>query len=250
MPTRGSIVAQAQIVNQNGLVQANSAQNINGTIELVASGSQSSMTLGNNSVISAQGVPSSPSPGGFANPSPGGFVVLKSDNTLTEAANSTINVAGGTGTSGGQNGIVEILCPSANVLPSGSYYAYLINPEDIYLSSGATTATTQPADNSHLNPYANLNVGDLSAYSQIDLQALNNIELSSLLNLAPDSGLFNPSSGVFNMVALSAGNTITVDPGSGITVDAGAIALKAATVNQNGTLQANSVLNTGGTIAY
>ena len=156
---------------------------------------------------------------------------------------------GGTGTSGGQNGIVEILCPSANVLPSGSYYAYLINPEDIYLSSGATTATTQPADNLHLNPYANLNVGDLSAYSQIDLQALNNIELSSLLNLAPDSGLFNPSSGVFNTVALSAGNTITVDPGSGITVDAGAIALNAATVNQNGTLQANSVLNTGGTIA-
>ena len=230
----GSIAAQAQFVNQNGLVQANSAQNVNGTIELVASGGQSSMTLGNNSVISAQGAPST-------SPSPGGFVVLKSDNTFSATARSTINVAGGTGTGGGQSGIVEILSPSANVVPSGSYYAYLINPEDIYLSSDATTATTQPADASHLNAYANLNVNELSAYSQIDLLALNNMELSSPWQWVPRNN-------VLNSVALSAGNTITVDPGSGVVADAGAIILKAAMVNQNGTLQANSIQNGSGTI--
>jgi filamentous hemagglutinin family protein len=230
----GSIVARAQFVNQNGLVQANSAQNVNGTIELVASGSQSSLTLGNNSVISARGVPST-------GPSPGGFVVLKSDDTFSETANAVINVAGGTGTGGGQSGIVEILCPSANVLPGGSYYAYLINPADIYLASGATTATTQPADTAHANPYANLNVNDLSAYSQIDLLALNNIELSAPWQLTPKSK-------DLNSVGLSAGNTITVDPGAGIVADAGAIILQATTVNQNGTLQANSIQNARSTI--
>ena len=33
----GSVVAQAQFINQNGVVQASSAQNVNGTIEFVAS---------------------------------------------------------------------------------------------------------------------------------------------------------------------------------------------------------------------
>ncbi|HEY1789091.1 MAG TPA: filamentous hemagglutinin N-terminal domain-containing protein, partial [Verrucomicrobiae bacterium] len=48
----GSIIAQAQLINQNGLIQANSAQNVNGTIELLASGT---LNLNAGSTISAEG---------------------------------------------------------------------------------------------------------------------------------------------------------------------------------------------------
>src|SRR5208283_3333545 len=77
----GSIAAQAQVVNQNGLVQANSAQNVNGVIELVAS---DSLNLGASSVISANGDPTA------TTPSAGGFVVLKSANTFADTSGSAI----------------------------------------------------------------------------------------------------------------------------------------------------------------
>ena len=48
----GSIIAQAKTVNQNGLLQANSVQNVNGVIELLAG---DTLNLGGNSIISAKG---------------------------------------------------------------------------------------------------------------------------------------------------------------------------------------------------
>ena len=69
----GTIAAQAKVVNQNGLVQANSVQNVNGVIELVAS---DSLNLGASSQISANSDVSA------ADPSPGGIVVLKSDHNI------------------------------------------------------------------------------------------------------------------------------------------------------------------------
>jgi filamentous hemagglutinin family protein len=198
----GSIVAQAQLVNQNGLIQANSAQNVNGTIELVASGSQSSLNLGASSVISANGDSTASSA------SPGGFVVLNAgNNTFADTSGSTISVSGA---AGGQNGVIEIFGNgvTAGTVQStiGSYYAYLINPGDIFLSTSPTTPNTvipSVGDTSHPNPYANLNVGDLSAYSQIDLQALDNITLSSTWTLADQTVPAN--------LSLSAGNDITLN---------------------------------------
>ena len=48
----GTILASAQVVNQNGLVEANSVQSVGGIIELDAS---SSLSLGANSLITANG---------------------------------------------------------------------------------------------------------------------------------------------------------------------------------------------------
>ncbi len=80
----GSIAASAQFVNQNGVVQANSVQSVNGTIELVAS---DSLNLGANSVVTAKG----DSTGASA----GGSVTIKSANNFADQAGSVIDVSGG-----------------------------------------------------------------------------------------------------------------------------------------------------------
>ena len=190
----GSIVAQAKTVNQGGLIQANSVQNINGVIELLAS---DSLTLGASSAIEAHGDNTS------ATVSPGGFVVLKSDKTFADTAGSTINVAGST-SAGGQDGIVEIF--GNNVVDATSIqsiidnnYALLINPHDITLSGNTT-------DTSSSNP--NLNVNDLAAYSQIALFAKDNIELSAVWSLTDP--------GAVASLSLQSGNNLILDDGSGI----------------------------------
>ena len=184
----GSIALQAQTVNQNGVIQANSAQNVNGTIELVA-GSQGSLNLGASSTISANGDPTA-----TTTPSPGGFVVLKSDKTFAVAPGSMVSVSGA---AGGQNGILEIFDPGAStspIQPTGNYFAALFNPYDLTLSSStANTSTANPT----------LGLGDLSAYSQIDLQALDNIALSSAWNL--------PNSSSPATLSLTAGNNVTLN---------------------------------------
>jgi filamentous hemagglutinin family protein len=195
----GAIAAQAQTVNQNGLIQANSVQNVNGTIELVAS---DSLNVGANSVISANGDSTASSA------SPGGFVVLQSGNTYADTPTSTINV---TGQNGGQNGIVEIFGANlaANPVQSviGNVFALLENPYDLTLSSNPTSSS--PSSQASDEDYS-FNVADLAAYSQIDLHALDNIELST-----PVSWSLNNSSEPASL-SLSAGNNILLDDGAGI----------------------------------
>ncbi|HEX9046373.1 MAG TPA: filamentous hemagglutinin N-terminal domain-containing protein, partial [Verrucomicrobiae bacterium] len=84
----GTIQALAQTVNQNGTVQANTVQNVNGVIELVAS---DNLTIGPNSDIEANGDSSA------NNPSPGGFVVLQAGTSYSDTTSSMINVAGANG---------------------------------------------------------------------------------------------------------------------------------------------------------
>lgn len=91
----GSIVMQAQVVNQGGLVQADSVKDVNGTIELTAS---DSLNLGVNSVISAKGDSSGASSGGN--------VSMKSGNAFSDQAGSVINISGGA--QGGNGGQLEI----------------------------------------------------------------------------------------------------------------------------------------------
>ena len=194
----GTIALNAQVVNQGGLVQANSIQEQNGVIEMTAS---DNLTLGAGSVTSAKGDTS----GG----SPGGMVIAQSGNTFSDTSTSTINVAGGTG--GGQNGLVEIFGAgvNANTIQSqingvsasqfGLNNFLLLNPFDITLSTSPTTASASSP---------NFNVGDLAAFSQITLFANDNIELSTPWNLADAA---NPSS-----LTLSAGNSVKLDDGTGI----------------------------------
>jgi filamentous hemagglutinin family protein len=199
----GTIALQAQVVNQNGLIQADSVQNVNGVIELVAS---DSLNVGANSTISANGDPTA------ASPSPGGIVVLDSGNSFADTPTSQINVAG---QSGGSDGIVEIFGTGVNAnniqssmdnltAPNfGAQDILLINPFDITLSQNPTTSTI---NNNLLD--VNFNVNDLANYSQIALFASDNIELQTSWTLNDP--------GVPTTLHLQAGNNITIDDGSSL----------------------------------
>ena len=184
----GTIAAQAQFVNQNGLVQANSVQNINGTIELVAS---DSLNLGANSVISANGGKGTSS---------GGTVVIKSENNFSDQAGSAIDISGGA--NGGNGGQVELSAKTMGGIQSrikaGATTGYrggqlMIDPTDILL------------DSAYVDMLNDLISGGLST---IDLQADNNIELSTVWNLADQSAAAT--------LSLTAGNNITLDGGAAI----------------------------------
>src|SRR5882724_3997799 len=91
----GNIALQAEVVNQGGLIQANSVREINGVIQLVAS---DEVNLGAASVITAKG--------DAQGTSAGGNVLVKSDTSFSDAAGSTIDVSGGA--QGGNGGQVDI----------------------------------------------------------------------------------------------------------------------------------------------
>jgi filamentous hemagglutinin family protein len=224
----GSIAAQAQTVNQGGLIQANSVQNVNGAIELVAG---DSVTLDASSVISAQG--------GATGTSSGGSISIQSGNTFSDAAGSAINIGGGA--QGGNGGQAQISAPQMSSILSSINGAANAG----YLDSSISFDTANiflNSDGSLVPGALALNVSSLSAgFSQINLQASCNIELNAPLDLTPKAGM--PAS-----VALSAENTITLDQGSGIEAQAGQITLTAPTVNQDGVLQANSSGNLNGLI--
>lgn len=193
----GSIALQAQMVNQNGLIRANSAQNVNGTIELVGS---DSVNLGANSVISAQG--------DAQGTSSGGSVTIKSDNSFSDQAGSTINIAGGA--QGGNGGQVEISAPQMNGINSSingqaadgfSGGIFTLDPANIWLAA----ANTDPAAPSG---YAVVNVNSYNGVSQINLQADNNITLNTAWILASQT--------VPATLSLSAGNDITLNNASSI----------------------------------
>src|SRR5204863_1037238 len=91
----GTIAMHAQVVNQGGLLQANSVREVNGAIELVAS---DAVNLGPGSVVQAKG--------DSQGISPGGAITIKSGGTFTDVAGSTIDVSGGT--QGGNGGRLEL----------------------------------------------------------------------------------------------------------------------------------------------
>src|SRR5450755_1045227 len=92
----GTIALNAKVINQDGMLQANSVINQNGVIELVAS---DSLTLGADSQILARGDDS-------ASGSSGGRVILQSGNNFSDGVGSQISVTGGA--LGGNGGSVEV----------------------------------------------------------------------------------------------------------------------------------------------
>lgn len=185
----GSIALQAKVVNQGGLVQANTAQNVNGTIQLIAS---DALNLGANSVISAQG--------DVAGVSAGGSVKVKSDGTFSDQSGSTINIAGGT--QGGDGGLLEI--SAANL---GGVQSRI----DGHASAGfrGGTFTIDPTDLNLTSAFVSSLTPTLSGgLYQINLQADNNITVSTLWNLNDP--------GAAALLTMSAGNDIIFNTGSGI----------------------------------
>jgi filamentous hemagglutinin family protein len=170
----GSIVMEAKVVNQGGLLQADSIQNKNGVIELVAS---DQLNLGANSQILARGDDS-------RSGSAGGSVTLKSQNIFSDATGSEIDTTGGA--NGGNGGNIEISAPEVQSLNSRmdagaqSGFAggeFLLDPVNIIL--GTSTA----------GGAINVNTA-FAGFSTILLQATGNVTLnaSTTWNLSTSTG--------------------------------------------------------------
>ena len=206
----GTISMRAQIVNQGGLIQANSVREVNGTIELVAS---DSLNLNASSVISAKG--------DATGKSDAGSVTIKSGNTFSDQAGSVIDISGGA--QGGNGGQVEISAAALNPIrssiqarASGSFLGghLTIDPYDLILDSAFVSS---------LIPVLS------GGIYQINLQADHNITLSTFwtLNDAASSSLLTLSAGN-NIVfadgsAIKAGNNWSADLWAGTALAAGSL---------------------------
>lgn len=238
----GSIIAQAKTVNQGGLIQANSVQNVNGVIELVAS---DSVNLKASSDIEAHGDNSASSA------SPGGAVTLQSGNAFSDQSGSVVNVSGST--QGGIGGRIAISASQMLTAPQSTLHGQGIGG---YANGSLTLGADEILLNSDGRPVSGqfvLGGSYLSAlsagFSQIGLNAAdslevsaNNVTLNQSVNLAATVG------GIIGTLSLTAGNNLTLDAGSKIQVDGGRISLTAPTVSLNGLLQANSVQQANGAI--
>ena len=213
----GSILVQAQTVNQNGIVQANSVREHNGVIELVAS---QSVNLGPTSVLTAEGDATALSPGGQ--------ITVKSEGSFTDAPGSRVSVAGGV--SGGDAGKVEFSAPMMAAIHSSidgraapGYVggSLVIDPTDINIGtsgSGSAGSGTVGANDSPTT----LNLDVTSAFvglANIDLQATRNITVQSgtAWDLAQSTGI----SGASHLLSLEAGNNITIQSAASIEADQG-----------------------------
>ena len=216
----GTIALQAQVVNQNGIIQADSVQNKNGVIELVAS---DSLTLGADSRILARGDDS-------VSGSTGGSVTLKSQNIFSDASGSTIVTAGGV--NGGNGGNVEVSAPNIRSLNSAmdagakagfSGGSFLLDPANIILGTidGGTVpanGTVGSSDNGNgaVSGTLTLNVNKAflnKNFSNIKLQATQNITLNSSTtwNLSTSTGI------TVGQLTLQAGGDIIFGNGAKIT---------------------------------
>jgi filamentous hemagglutinin family protein len=184
----GTIALHAQVVNQGGLIQANSVRNHDGVIEIVAS---DDVTLGAGSSISARG--------DTRGASAGGEVTIKSGNTFNDTSTSVIDVSGGA--QGGDGGQVEISASQINAIQSRinghadegwTGGKLVIDPVNITINSAF--------------------VNSLDYLSSIDLQASGNIMLAT-----PWSVLDN-NSGSFSTLTLQAGGNIIFNGGDSLTV--------------------------------
>jgi filamentous hemagglutinin family protein len=205
----GAISLRAQVINQNGLIQANSVRSSHGTIELVAS---DAVNLGSHSVLSANGDSS-------ANSS-GGRISLDSAQTFVDDPDSIIEVRGGG--LGGDGGQVQLCALTMNGMGSqldGTAQrgwrggSLLLDPLNITLtaSTGRTTPVgTVGASDPPTTGTLTLNVNrSFIGFSQIDLQALQNINIGlpsagNAWNLDTSTGINAPGS----LLTLEAGNNI------------------------------------------
>ena len=242
----GTISVNAQVVNQNGIIQADSVQNQNGVIELVAS---DQLNLGANSQILARGDDS-------AGGSSGGTVTLQSDNTFSDGVGSQISVAGGS--QGGNGGNVEVSAPDILSLNSSidagaqdgwSGGVFTLDPQNITLGTSGTTSGGTSGTINGTGSSGTLSVNVNTAFQnitagQILLEASGNITLNAntTWNLSTSTG--NTTSG---QLTLEAGGNITFGNGSqifdannwSVTLDAGYSFIANSVVNGTGNIYLN-----------
>jgi filamentous hemagglutinin family protein len=233
----GTIALNAQVVNQNGVIQANSVLEKNGTIELVAS---DQLNLGPNSQILARGDGSAPG-------SPGGSATLKSGNTFVDSVGSQIITTGGA--QGGNGGNVEVSAPNmlslnssmnAGAQPGSTGGELSLDPENITLSSSGTSLAASSGGTvlESSAPTAGtlmLNVSSLNSFSTIDLQASQNITLSTSWTV--------PATSPMTTLTLEAGNNIIFNSGDSLKVQNNAsVNLLAGVNNFNSTTYNYSIV--------
>lgn len=188
----GAIALQARVVNQDGLIQADSVREHNGTVELFAS---DALHLTGSSVIQARG--------DTQYESPGGQVTLRSDRVLQDEPGSNVHVEGGG--PGGRGGQVEFSAPelagiqssvNAAAQPGWNGGQLVIDPTDILLNTtGAGTAGNGTVEVGTPPTTLRLNVNSaFVGFSQILLQASQDIQLSTatVWDLAQSTGRSEP----------------------------------------------------------
>jgi hypothetical protein len=193
----GKVTLEASSVNQDGVIQADSIGTASGLIAIQAS---TSIKLGADSTISAQG--------DGQGISAGGTVVIKSDASFSDQAGSTIDIAGGG--QGGNGGKAEISAPQIGAINSTVNGQALdgfaggevtIDPANVYLTANGAAK----------NGYTSIAFSSFSGTS-ISVTADQNIEIGGLWTLA------NSSSSA--LLTLIAGNNISFDNSAGISAGA------------------------------
>jgi filamentous hemagglutinin family protein len=206
----GRIALGARVVNQDGLVQADSIREHDGVIELVAS---DTVRLGPASTLSARGDASTTSAGGT--------VTVIAGRRLEDTAGSAIDIRGGG--QGGDGGHLELSAPELPAVRSaidgtalaGSRGGRLfIDPQDIVLGNGGSGSANGGNVGSGSAP-TTLNLDVNSAFtglSQIRLQATRNIQVTAgtVWDLNASTGIGTDGS----LLTLEAGNNITFANGS------------------------------------
>jgi filamentous hemagglutinin family protein len=208
----GSILANAQTVNQNGLVQANSVREKNGVIELVA---DDAVNLGANSIIEANG--------GDSGVSHGGKIAIKSGDTFSDSAGSLVSATGGA--QGGNGGAIDLSAVNIkslnSTLTATAQRGYLdgklfFDPYDILLDttggpspSGGTVLSTTGSTKAGTVLDLNVNTA-FAGFSQITLQAIHNITLAS----GTGWSLSDSTGQTSGKLTLQAGNNIYLQDGS------------------------------------
>jgi len=210
----GTIALNARVVNQNGLIQADSIRERNGVIELVAA---ELVAIGAQSVISAAA--------GADGVSAGGKIEIKSQGSFADDPSSRIRVNGGA--QGGDGGHVEISALTMTEIhsqidgragPGWRGGRLLIDPNNITIGTSGTGNAGPGSVNAGDPPATGaLNLNVFSAFlgfSEITLQALNNITISSgtIWDLPASTGM----DGTGHVLTLEAGNNITIGNGAGI----------------------------------
>jgi filamentous hemagglutinin family protein len=246
----GTVALNAQVVNQNGLIKADSVREQNGVIELFAS---DQLNLGANSQILARG--------GGAGPSSGGSVTLKSGNDFSDATGSEIDTSGGA--QGGNGGNVEISAPNIlsldTAMNAGAQTGYaggqlLLDPTEIMIGTTGTGTIpgsgTVTAGSSTGTLTLNVN-SSFQGFSQITLEASDSITFANNTswNLSASTGVTS------GQLVLEAGNNIVFGNNSSVTTptiyDTGnwSVSLEAGVNFTTGTVQAGkgSIFLNGGT---
>ncbi len=242
----GVVALNAKVVNQDGLIQANSVRNQNGVIELVAS---DELNLGADSKLIAHGDDS-------ANSSAGGKITLKSENTFSDANGSLLSTRGSS--AGGSGGDVEVsalnflsLNSAMDASAQAGFIAgeFLLDPVNIILgTSGTGTVPNSGTVSSGGSGTLSLNVNTAflnKNFSNIKLQATGNITLnaSTTWNLSDSTGVGS------GQLTLQAGGNVIFNNNSFITDNGGwSVSILAGVSFPSGVVQAgvgNIFLNSG-----